>query len=142
MATLRRVTDALITASERATRLIATGVGIGKGARPQWLDATIDFTITGMKSGSTVFQLEAPRLGDTAHEQFAQEDLWRKQPSMDDTALDLVAQSVNETLLDNPVGDFFDTSVLEAILKFVRRQVLPVCATKWSLKGRHMEVSH
>ena len=118
MATLRRVTGALLTASERVTRLMATGVGIGKGTRPQWLHSAIDFTITGMKSGSTVLQLEAPRLGDTAHEQFAQEDLWRKQPSMDDTALDLVAQSVNETQMDNPAGDYFDSSVLEAIFKF------------------------
>ena len=118
MTTLRRVMDALLTTAERTTRLVATGVGVGKGARPQWLSSTIDFTITGLKSGSTTIQLEAPRLGDTAHEQFAQEDLWRKQPNMDETALDLVAQAVNETQLDNPAGDYFDSSVLEAILKF------------------------
>ena len=116
--TLRRVMDALLATAERATRLFATGVGVGKGARPQWLSSAIDFTITGLESGSTTIQLEAPKLGDTAREQFAQEDLWRKQPSIDETALDLVAQSVNETQLDNPVGDYFDSSVLEAILKF------------------------
>ena len=116
--TLRRVVDALLSTAERTTRLVATGAGVGKGARPQWLGTTIDFTISGLKSGSTVIQLEAPRLGDTAHEQFSQKDLWRKQPSMDETALDLVAQAVNETQLDNPAGDYFDSSVLEAILKF------------------------
>lgn len=137
MTTLRRVTDALLTTAERATRLIATGVGVGKGARPQWLDASIDFTITGLKSGSTVIQLEAPRLGDTAHEQFTQDDLWRKQPSLDDTALDLVAEAVNETQLDKPAGDYFDTSVLDAVLRFgkaagvagVRYEMVPQDAT-------------
>ena len=116
--TLRRVMDALLSTAERTTRLLATGAGSGKGARPQWLDATIDFTITGLKSGSTIFDAEAPRLGETDYEQFAQADLWSKQPSLDETALDLVAQAINETQMDNPVGDYFDSSVLEAILKF------------------------
>ncbi len=118
MATLRRVLDALLTTAERTTRLLATGAGSGKGARPHWLDATIDFTITGLKSGSTIFDVEAPRLGETAYEQFAQEDLWSKQPSLDETAVDLAAQSINETQTDDPVGDYFDSSVLQAILKF------------------------
>ena len=119
MATLRRVMDALLVTAERTTRLLATGAGSGgRGARPQWLNATVDFTITGLKPGSTIFDIEAPRLGETAYEQFAQKDLWNKQPDLDGTALDLVAQSINETQTDNPIGDYFDSSVLEAILMF------------------------
>ena len=119
MATLRRVMDALLVTAERTTRLLATGAGSGgRGARPQWLNAAIDFTITGLKPGSTIFDIEAPRLGETAYEQFAKKDLWNKQPDLDETALDLVAQSINETQTDNPIGDYFDSSVLEAILMF------------------------
>ena len=118
MATLRRVMGALLTTAERTTRLLATGAGSGKGARPQWLDATLDFIIAGLKPGSTIFDIEAPQLSETACEQFAQADLWNKQPGLDETALDLVAQSINETQTDNPIGDYFDSSVLEAILKF------------------------
>lgn len=118
IATLLRVMNALHTTAESTTRLLATGAGKGKGMRPQWLDATIDFTISGLKPGSTIFEIEAPRLGETAYEQFSQEDLWSTRPSLDETAIDLVAQSVNEIQTDNPVGDFFDSAVLQAILKF------------------------
>ena len=131
MATLRRVMDALLITAERTTRLLATGAGSGRGARPQWLDATIDFTITGLKSGSTIFDIEAPQLGETACAQFVQEGLWSKQPSLDETALDLVAQSINETQTDNPIGDYFDSSVLEAILKF--RQAAGVVGVRYEM---------
>ena len=131
MATLRRVMDALLVTAERTTRLLATGAGSGRGARPQWLDATIDFTITGLKSGSTIFDIEAPQLGETAYAQFIQEGLCSKQPSLDETALDLVAQSIKETQTDNPIGDYFDSSVLEAILKF--RQAAGVAGVRYEM---------
>lgn len=132
MATLRRVMDALLVTAERTTRLLATGAGSGgRGARPQWLNAAIDFTITGLKPGSTIFDIEAPRLGETAYEQFAKKDLWNKQPDLDETALDLVAQSINETQTDNPIGDYFDSSVLEAILKF--RQAAGVTGVRYEM---------
>ena len=116
--TLRRILDALLATAERTTRLLATGTGTGKGARPHWLDATIDFTITELGSGSTIFGIEAPQLRETAGEQFTQAHLWSKQPSLDDTALDLVARSIQETQMEDPAGDYFDSSVLDAILKF------------------------
>ena len=111
--------------------MLATGAGSGRGARPQWLDATIDFTITRLKSGSTIFDIEAPQLSETAYAQFVQEDLWSKQPSLDETALDLVAQSIKETQTDNPIGDYFDSSVLEAILKF--RQAAGVAGVRYEM---------
>ena len=115
---LQRILDALLATAERATRLLATGTGSNKGARPQWLDATIAVTITGMEPGSTILGMEAPQLTETAKGQFAQTDLWAKQPGLDATALDLAAQAINETQMQNSVGDYFDTFVLEAILKF------------------------
>ncbi len=116
--TLSRILHALLATAERTTRLLATGTGAGRGAKPRWLDATIDFTITRLTSGSTIVGIEAPRLGETAREQFAQADLWSNQPSLDETALDLVARSIHETQMEDPAGDYFDSSVLDAILKF------------------------
>lgn len=124
-ATLQRILDALLATAERATCLLATGTGNAKGARPQWLGATIDVTITGMKPGSTILGIEAPQLGETAGEQFAQPDLWDTQPNSEYTALDLAAQAINETQMPNPVGNYFDSSVLEAILRFGKAAGVP-----------------
>lgn len=117
---LQRILEALIRTSERATRLQATGEGSAKGPKPKWLDASVDFTITGLKSGSTVLDIEAPRLGETAYEEFAQQEFWREQPSLDETALDLAAYAIQEAGDADSVGDRLDSGVLEAILKFWR----------------------
>ena len=117
-ATLRRVLDALLATAERTTRLLATGSGSSRGARPGWLDAAVDVTVTGLKSGSTVIEMEAPRLGETPFEAFAQSDVRMTQPLLEGTALDLVARAINETQTEDPAGDYFDGSVLEAILRF------------------------
>ncbi len=117
---LQRILEALIRTSERATRLQATGEGSAKGPKPKWLDASVDFTITGLKSGSTVLDIEAPRLGETAYEEFAQQEFWREQPSLDETALDLAAYAIQEAGDADSVGDRLDSGVLEAILKFRR----------------------
>ena len=117
-ATLQRVLDALLATAERTARLLATGSGSKRGARPGWLDAVVDITVTGLKSGSTVIEMEAPRLGETPFEAFSQPDVRITRSLLDDTALDLVARAINETQRENPAGDYFDGSVLEAILKF------------------------
>ena len=117
-ATLQRVLSALLTTAERTTRLLATGSGSAKGPRPRWLDATLDFTVTDLEPGSTIFGIDAPQLRDTACEQFAQTELWGNRPPLEDTALDLAAQAINELQLQDPAGDYFDSSVLDAILKF------------------------
>ena len=117
-ATLQRVLDALLTTAERTTRLLATGSGSARGPRPRWLGAAVDITVTGLQSGSTVIEMQAPRLGETAFEAFAQPDVRMAQSLLDDTALDLVARAINETHSEDPAGDYFDGSVLEAILRF------------------------
>ena len=116
---LLHVVQALIETAERATRLSATGEGKGRGGpKPQWLNATVDFTITGLESGSTLIGFEAPSLRDTALDVFTQPDFWREQPSLDDTALDLAALAIEEAGTHSPEGNHFDNSVLDSILKF------------------------
>ena len=117
---LRRVLDALIKTAERATRLLVTGEGIGRVPKRKWLDSTVDLTITGLESGSTVLDIEAPYLGETANEEFTQQVFWREPVRPDDTALDLAAFAIKEAGAVNSPGNRFDGAVLEAILKFRR----------------------
>lgn len=116
--TLSRVMDALIATAERTTRLLATGAGVGRGARPRWLEVAVDFTVTGLKPGSTTIGIEAPHLGETVYGHFAQTDSRPRQPNPDETALDLAARSINESQMENPAGEYFDHAVLEAICRF------------------------
>ena len=125
---LQRVLDALIKTSERATRLQATGEGSAKGPKPKWLDASVDFTITGLEAGSTVLGIEAPLLGETAYEEFAyeefaQQEFWRDQPRLDDTALDLAAYAIQEAGDVDSAGDRFDSGVLDRRFSKFRKAV-------------------
>lgn len=120
---LQRVLDALLKTAERATHLLATGAGSRKGPNPTWLNATIDFTITGLKPGSTVLDIAAPRLAETASEVFAQGEFWPDQQevgslSLEDTALDLASLAIREAQAEDSPGDRFDGPVLDAILGF------------------------
>ena len=117
---LLRVVEALVETAERATRLSVTGEGKARGPRPGWLNAAVDFTITGLEKGSTVIGLRSPSFGEAAPCLFAQPDFWCEKPGPDDTALDLAALAIEEAGTDSPDGDRFDGSVLESILKFSR----------------------
>ena len=125
VADLQRVLNALIETASCATRLMAMGNGGGRGPKPKWLNATLDFTITGLNPGSTILDIEAPPLRETAHEVFAQQNIWNKQPDLDSTALDVATQAINEAKIDDSAGDYFDRSVLDAILKFKKAVKLP-----------------
>ncbi len=117
-ATLERVLAALRQTAERATRLVVTGAGAGRGRRPDWLEATMDVMVTGLSSGSTNLEIAAPRIGHAAPEPFAQQDFWRDGPKSTDTALDFAARAITEVQNAESVGEFFDDSVLEAVLEF------------------------
>ncbi len=76
----------------------------------------MDFTVTGLGTGSTTLDIRAPRLGDVLHEDFAQQDFWLQQPNVQDTALDLGARAIAEAQNSRASGDHYDTSVLKEIL--------------------------
>ncbi len=114
--TLVRALGALLGTAERATRLAATGRSVAKGRKPAWLKAAMDFTVTGLGTGSTTVDIRAPRLGDVLHEDFAQQDFWLQQPNLQDTALDLGARAIAEAQNSRASGDHYDTSVLKEIL--------------------------
>ncbi len=114
---LQRVLSALIKTAERTTRLLATGEGVAQGAKPLWLEHSVDFTINGLSPGSTILEIESPMLLDTAHDQFSQQEFWRESPQETDTALDLAAMAITELLSEESNGERYDTSVIDAILE-------------------------
>ena len=111
------VFEAFRSLAERSTRLMLTGTGKGKDPKPSWLKAAIDFTVAGLSPGSTVFDLEAPCLRDTAGQQLSQVQLWRDSPRPDDTAIDLAAYAIEEIRSGDSSSKRIDGSVLQAILK-------------------------
>jgi hypothetical protein len=118
MQDLHRILGALLKTSERATRLLASGSGSSRGLPPAWLRKSTDFVVTGLSQGSTIIEIDAPRLADVAEEAFAQTDFWIAQPSVEDTALDLAAEAILEAENVNSTGERFDASVLDSILEF------------------------
>ncbi|MDE2928808.1 MAG: hypothetical protein OXT71_20685 [Acidobacteriota bacterium] len=117
-ASLCRILDALLQTGERATRLIVTGQSSGRGRKPKWLRASANFTVTGLNSGSTILEIEAPRFRETAYGELSQQELWHDKPSLDDTSLDMAARAIEEATSAESPGDHFDSDVLKAILKF------------------------
>ena len=95
---LVRVIDGLLRSAERVTNLLATGSGSRRGGIPAWLDATVDFMVTGQRPGSTILDIEAPKIGDTAGVLLTQQEMWPRRPAVEpeDTALDLVSRAIAE----------------------------------------------
>lgn len=126
--TLIRALGALVKTAESATRLAATGRSGARGAKPRWLKAALDFTVTGLEPGSTTLGIEAPRLGDVPDLDLAQQDLWLQQPNIEDTSLDLGARATAEVQSSAASGDYFDGNVVQAILGFGKAVKTPgVC---------------
>ncbi len=115
---LRKALGALATTARRATSLVATGSGSSKGRAAEWLAKATDFTVTGLKPGSTVVEVAALPLGTAAPEQFAQRDLWDTDSHADFTALDIAARAIEEAKDPNSDGNWFDSAVLGSILDF------------------------
>ncbi len=119
-ASCHRLIGALLRTAESAVRLAATGEGARRGRRPAWLEAAVDFTMSGLAPGSTVFRLEVPRLSAAAPAQFAGRPLWGEPVSPGTTALDLVVAAIRETETEDPSGRHFDTWVLSGALDLSR----------------------
>jgi len=73
---LKELVDDLTEACERGLRLAIQGESVKRGPIPGWLLRSLDFTVTGLKKGSTTILLDAPELGHTAPEYIKQQDLY------------------------------------------------------------------
>ena len=122
-ATLEAVLANLRRAAERVARFRATGFATAGGSRPAWLTRTVDFAITGFDGGSTTVGLRAPRLRETAAAAFGQsspEDDDPPDTNLDDTALDLVSETVRALGAADSADTWVDHSVVESIVALGR----------------------
>ncbi len=115
---LKDVCDLLLGAAERGLRLAVEGASVKRGRLPGWLANSLELTVTGLKKGSTVLNIEAPVLGETAKEQIRQQDLWYVAPEPQDTALTLLSKSVRDTTAEAVDSNAYDRGVLDSLLQF------------------------
>lgn len=115
---LREILGALMQGAERTLRLSVEGASIKRGRAPAWLSKSLDFTVSGISKGSTVLDIEAPTLGQSAPEQVSQQNLWYKLPDPNDTALSLLSKSVLDAVSERLESEYFDRGVLSALLSF------------------------
>ncbi|MBI5685848.1 MAG: hypothetical protein HZC54_12315 [Verrucomicrobia bacterium] len=115
--TLRELLRGLTDSAERALRLAIQGESVKRGKTPSWLSKSLDLQLTGLESGSTVLNLEAPTLGETVGDQLAQQDMWFTPPSADDTVFSLVSRSVRDTTAENLESNAYDAGVLNGLLE-------------------------
>jgi hypothetical protein len=103
--------------AERGLRLAIEGQSTKTGQLPKWLEKATDFTFTGIKTGSTVLEIDAPTLQESIHDQIVQQDLWIKPPEPDDTAISLISRSVRDMSAENLESDYYDAGVLSSLLE-------------------------
>ena len=115
---LQLLVDTLIETCERGLRLAVQGESVKRGPIPGWLARSLDFTVTGIKKGSTTILVDAPPLRETAPDQIKQQDLWFSKPTPEDTAITLVSRSVKEVISQNFESYAYDKGVLDGLLSF------------------------
>lgn len=115
---LLELMGSLTDCAERGLRLAVEGSSIKSGRTPAWLEHAIDFTISGLKKGSTVLSLDAPKLGEVIGDELKQQDFWITPPAPDDTALTLFSKSLSDTTKENLESDYYDAGVLNGLLSF------------------------
>jgi len=116
---LKEISDVLLKSSDRILRLMVEGSSTKTGKTPNWLKKTLNFTITGIKTGSTIIEVEAPVLSETMPEFFEQKKLWQDRSlKSDDSALSLLSKSVSDAVNENTESEYFDSGVLDSLFSF------------------------
>lgn len=115
---LKDLCDSLVQSCERTLRLAIDGISLHQGKVPKWIEHSIDFSITGIKKGSTILELEVPQLAETATTQLAQKTLWNILPAEEDTAMTVLSKSWLDATSRKFEEDRVDNGVLGAFLGF------------------------
>jgi hypothetical protein len=116
----KEIIDFLLKGCDRVLRLIIEGRSIKSGKNPDWLKKSLNFIITGITTGSTLLQLEAPVLGESVPEHFKQKTLWDDLELVKpgDTSLTLLSKAISDAASENMESYYFDANVLDALLSF------------------------
>ncbi len=137
---LKEFSDNLLDGAEKALRLSVEGASVKRGALPEWLKKSLDFTVTGIKKGSTELDIQAPTLEEAAPEQIRQQDLWYTFPEPDDTAVSLLSKSISEVTSEHLESEYYDSGVLKALLSF--DSVLKEYATEFEVDSKDRPKEH
>jgi hypothetical protein len=120
---LAKLLQALIQGARQSVRLRVEGESTRRGNPPAWLDNVTQFEVTGLETGSTVIDIDAPSLAEADPEMFAtagQTTLFgeEKEPLQTDfTGIDIFADSLKHALAEERDSVEFDKSILETILQ-------------------------
>jgi hypothetical protein len=113
---LKTITEILSQGAERVLRLAIEGQSVKKGPTPAWLSKSTDFTLVGIKRGSTTLVVDAATLGEVAHDHIAQMDFWNTPPKVSDTALTILARALCDVSAEKLESERYDSGVLETLL--------------------------
>jgi hypothetical protein len=92
-----------------------------KGRRPEWLREATDLNpidIQDAGDNSKVVVVEAPRLGAAAAEVYEKQSLFDTFPREDETALDVLSQTVSVIARRNTASEWYDTDLLKRVERF------------------------
>jgi len=91
------------------------------GRRPDWLREATDLNPVDIQDAgdhSKIVIIEAPALGEAAAEVYAKRGLFDTFPSQEETALDVLGQTVGVIAARNAGSEWYDTDLLKRMEKF------------------------
>jgi len=117
---LSKITEQLRKVSEGALRLYLEGHSNNKRGRdPEWMEKSLDFSLSGIKKGSTILEVKAPLLTDTlGHYQQPLFDELGVQNLNNQTAIGLALVAYEKATEENANTDTFDKNLLKVMLGF------------------------
>ena len=119
---LSKITDQLRKISEGALRLYIEGHSSNKRGRdPEWVEKSLDFSLSGIKKGSTILEIKAPLLTDTlGNYQQPLFDELGVQTLDNQTAIGLALIAYEKATESNSNTDTLDKNLLKVMLGFNR----------------------
>jgi hypothetical protein len=114
---LLELLQGLVDTAERGLRLAVEGESVKRGKVPAWIAAATNLNFTGLKTGSTILGIEAPRFRDTIGPRLENQSHHFFQVSPEETALSLVSRSIRDATAENRESDYFDVGVLNGLLE-------------------------
>lgn len=113
-ALLRDLLDAMVEGVRRAVRLRVEGRSSAPGAAPGWLDEAARFTVTAIREGSTILELEAPLLDGAVMARSGLGPLFEG-PEQPETGIGWFRESLESALDGQAESDTFDAGLLSSI---------------------------
>jgi len=109
------------TAAREATCMRFRHASKIKGRRPDWLREAADLNPVDIQDAgdhSKIVIIEAPMLGEAAAEVYKKKGLFDTFPSEQETALDVLGQTVRVIAARNATSEWYDTDLLKRMEKF------------------------